>query len=146
MERTLDTNAYLDAVCQMLAEGAESVPVPVAGNSMQPFLRPGDYVHVGRAEHIRRGDILLFQRPGGQYVLHRVVKIGRDSLLMLGDNQREREPIDRSWVRAKAISANIRGKTVTAHSFRWWLFAYLWHWLSPWRRQIVWLHGIIFRK
>lgn len=142
MGRTLDTNKYLDAVCQMLADGAESVPVPVTGISMRPFLRTGDFVHVALpGEKIRKGDILLFRRPNGQYILHRVIKRKGDTYWMLGDSQLELEPIHSSWIRAKVISAKIQGKAVTTDSFRWWMFAYPWRWLSPWRKQIIWLHA-----
>lgn len=142
MGHTLDTSAYLNAVCQMLADGATSVPVPVTGVSMRPFLRTGDFVYVELpGENIRKGDILLFRRPNGQYVLHRVMKIRGDTLLMLGDSQLEKEPIHKSWIRAKAVSAKIRGETVSADSFRWWMFAHPWRWLAPWRKQIAWLHN-----
>lgn len=138
MERTLDTNAYLDTVCQILGDGGELVPVPVTGVSMRPFLRTGDYVYVKLPEEpIRRGDILLFQRPNGQYVLHRVMAIRGARYLMLGDSQLEMEPIYRNQIRARAVSARIRGGMITRRSFRWWLFACPWRWLAPWRRQII---------
>lgn len=146
MGRKLDTNTYLDAVCQMLTDGAKSVPVPVVGDSMRPFLQTGDFVHMDTAENIRRGDILLFQRPNGQYVLHRVVRKKPGGYWMLGDNQTVREPISGDQIRAKATSAKIRGVTVTADSLRWWMFAYPWRWLAPWRRQIAWLHNVTSDK
>lgn len=142
MGRTLDTTAYLNAVCQMLSDGAASVPVPVTGVSMRPFLRTGDFVYVELPDGpIRKGDILLFQRPNGQYVLHRVMKIRKDGYLMLGDSQLEMEPIHASCVRAKAASARIQGQIVAEGSFRWWMFSHPWRWLAPWRKQIAWLHA-----
>lgn len=146
MGRTLDTNTYLDAVCQMLADGAKSVPVPVAGVSMVPFLRAGDFVHVDPTGDIRKGDILLFQRPNGQYVLHRVMKIRGDCLWMQGDSQLQWEPIHRDWVRAKAVSAKIRRALVTENSFRWWMFAGPWRWLAPWRKQIFWIRSVTSKR
>lgn len=146
MGRTLDTNKYLDAVCQMLADGASSVPVPVVGDSMRPFLRVGDFVHVDRAENIRKGDILLFHRPNGQYVLHRVVRKMPEGYWMLGDNQTVCEPIHGGQVCAKVTSAKIRGEAVTTDSFRWWMFAHPWRWLAPFRTQIAWLHEKTVKK
>ena len=141
MERTLDTNVYLNAVCRMLSDGAASVPVPVIGASMQPFLRTGDFVYAELpGETIRKGDILLFHRPNGQYALRRVMKIRKDGYLMQGDSQLEMEPIQTDWIRAKAISAKVGGQTLTQKSFRWWMFAYPWRWLAFWRKQIAWLH------
>lgn len=144
MERVLDTNEYLDTVCRILAEGAKSVPVPVTGVSMGPFLHQGDFVYLELPEEpIRKGDILLFRRPNGHYVLHRVIGITPEGYRMLGDGQLVVEPIEKSWVRARAVSAKIRGEIVTAGSFRWWLFAYPWRWLALWRGQIFRLWRLI---
>ena len=58
------------------------------GTSMLPLLRQGkDSVALVRPETIKRGDILLYQRANGQYVLHRVVRVCRDGTLWFsGDN------------------------------------------------------------
>ena len=42
----LDTNQYLDAVCLMIREGRENVPVPIQGVSMRPFLRNADFAYL----------------------------------------------------------------------------------------------------
>ena len=141
MEHFLDTDQYLDAVCRMLQGGAASVPVPVKGVSMRPFLRTGDFVFLQLpGEKIRKGDIVLFRRANGQYVLHRVMKIRGDRLWMQGDSQLVKEPIRREQVRARATGAKIRGEMVPEDSFHWWKYAHLWRWLSPIRRQISWMH------
>ena len=44
MSRILDTQSYLDAVCDLLREGHTHVSVTVAGTSMTPFFDPGDTV------------------------------------------------------------------------------------------------------
>ena len=60
----LDTETYLDAVCRMIEEGREYVPVPVKGVSMRPFLRNADFAYLtALPKTIKKGDILLFQRP-----------------------------------------------------------------------------------
>lgn len=140
MGHKLDTNQYLDAVCQMLAEGAKSVPVPVVGNSMRPFLRTGDFVHVDLPGKLRKGDILLYRRSNGQYVLHRVMKIGKEHIWMLGDSQLEREKLHKDQICAQVTSAKVRGKHLSTGSMRWWMYAHPWRWLAPWRRRIAWLH------
>ena len=72
----LDTQAYLNTVCDMLAPGQTLVPVPVAGTSMCPFLHPGDTVYLSAPDRSPEvGDILLFRRPTGPYILHRVIGI-----------------------------------------------------------------------
>lgn len=143
--RTVDTKEYLDAVCGLLAQGSTAVPVPVAGNSMCPFLHPGDMVYLDRLTGVpQKGDILLFVRANGRYVLHRVAKRNRDgSLLMVGDNQRELEPVPADRVRAKVSYARCGGKTVAPGTFRWWFFTHPWLWLVPLRgivgKVYIWL-------
>lgn len=134
----LDTEKYLDAVCLMIADGREDVPVPVRGVSMRPFLRNADFAHLSPLPgRIRGGDILLFQRPDGQYVLHRVYRCRKDGLfLMLGDAQLVREPVTREQLRAKVSFVRRGGQIVKPGDFAWWFFAYPWRWLAPWRRQI----------
>jgi signal peptidase I len=147
MERVVDTVAYLDLVCQLLSEGHTAVPVPVKGVSMRPFLRDGDRVFLDLPKTaIRKGDIVLFRRTNGQYILHRVHRICRDgSFFMLGDSQLIPEPVPAEKIRARVSFAIIGGKTVKPRSLHWWFFAYPWRALAPFRRQIGWVRGV-FRK
>ena len=59
------------------------------GISMLPFIRPGiDSVTIsGVKDKIKKFDILLYRRDNGQFVLHRVVAVKKDSYVMCGDNQ-----------------------------------------------------------
>lgn len=143
----LDTEKYLDAVCRMIAEGHSNVPVPVTGVSMRPFLRTGDFAYlISLPDRVKKGDIMLFQRPGGQYVLHRVFKLQKDgSLLMLGDGQLNPEPVNRQQLRAKVGFVRCRGEDCRPGSFRWWFFACPWLRLARWRPQIAKLLAL-FRK
>ena len=131
----LDTEAFLDAVCAMVAEGKANVPVPIRGISMRPFLYDGDYAYLSPLPgKIKKGDILLFQRENRQYVLHRVYKTRRDgSLLMLGDSQVTAEPVAAHQLRAKASFVRRGGKDCRPGSFKWWVFAHPWRVFASWR-------------
>lgn len=143
----LDTEKYLDAVCLMLREGHENVPVPVQGISMRPFLRNADFAYlIPLPETIKKGDILLFQRKNNQYVLHRVYKIQKDAIiLMLGDSQQMPEPVEWNQFRAKVSFVRCGAETCKPGSFRWWFFACPWRILAPWRPQVAKLLAL-FRK
>ena len=93
MARILDTQEYLDTVCQLLQQGETSVAVPVAGGSMVPFLHNGDTVYLDLPDSpVKRGDIVLYTRSYGRYILHRVYRVRRDgSYIMVGDAQTELE-------------------------------------------------------
>ena len=70
----VDTKEYLDMVSDLLREGREQVAVTVAGSSMVPFLHHGDKVYLDPLpEVLKAGDVVLYRRAGGQYVL----QIGR---------------------------------------------------------------------
>ena len=143
----LDTEKYLDAVCLMISQGHENVPVPVRGVSMRPFLRNADFAYLVRLpEKLKRGDIVLYQRKNNQYVLHRVYKILENgSYLMLGDSQMEPEPVETEQLRAKVSFVRCGGVDCRPGSFRWWFFACPWLYLAPWRPQIAKLLSL-FRK
>lgn len=139
MELTVGTTEYLDTVCALLAGGKTNVPVPVTGASMTPFLHPGDTVSLAAvAPPLRRGDILLYRRKNGQYVLHRIVKIKRDgSLVMLGDGQTEREMLTPDAVCARAVRVLHKGNPLTPKSLRWRFFATVWIYMVPLRRPLT---------
>ena len=59
------------------------------GTSMLPLLRPGeDSVTLAPPPaEIQKYDILLYRRPSGAFVLHRVYRVEGETLTMIGDNQ-----------------------------------------------------------
>ena len=144
MAKLVDTREYLDMICQLLAEGKRDVPVPVAGSSMVPFLHNGDTVYLNLLDSPpKKGDVVLYTRPTGQYVLHRIVRVNSDgSFIMLGDAQQEREWVEsREWIRARMTRAVHQGKTMTHGSPRWRFYATVWIWVWPWRRKLMSVFG-----
>lgn len=143
----LDTKKYLDAVCLMLRQGSSQVPVPVAGVSMRPFLRSGDTVYLELIRQpVQPGDILLYQRSSGQYILHRVYKCRSDgSYLMLGDNQVTPEPVSAHQLRARVAAARVGGRMLAPGDRRWWLFSHPWRWLRPLRGLIGRVHNLLHK-
>lgn len=143
----LDTEKYLDAVCLMIDQGNENVPVPIQGVSMRPFLRNGDFAYlVPLGEQVKNGDMVLYQRKNNQYVLHRVYKTGKNgTYLLLGDSQQTPEPVTRSQLRARVAFVRCGGQDCKPGSFRWWFFACPWRIFAPWRPQIAKLLAL-FRK
>ena len=85
----LDTKAYLDSGCAMLKDGSTAVPVPVKGSSMVPFFREGDTVYLDSVPpKLHVGDIVLYTRASGDYILHRIVSVSSNGrFTILGDAQ-----------------------------------------------------------
>ena len=132
----LDPEKYLDAVCRMLAEGSRDVPVPIRGNQMLPFLKGADFAClVPLPRKIRPGDLILYRRCRGHYVLRRVYRVCRKGgYLMLGDNQVIPEPVSDHQLRAKVSSVRCGGRVLTPKNIRWWFFAHPRRWLVTLRR------------
>jgi hypothetical protein len=59
------------------------------GVSMMPLLRQGKDVFTLRrkgTERCRLGDVVLFRRSSGKFVLHRVIEVHPDDYVIMGDN------------------------------------------------------------
>ncbi len=131
----VDTEEYLNAVSALIAEGRE-VTVPVRGGSMNPFLVDNRdcVLLVPAPERLRRGDIVLFRRSSGQYVLHRIVAVRRSRpgghepvYFMRGDAQEMTEgPVARAQVRALAARVMRQGRWLTDRDLRVLFFRHLW--------------------
>ncbi len=67
----------------------EEFTLPITGTSMLPLLVQGrDLVRIKKApESLEIGDIPLYRRNNGMFVLHRVVEISENTYTMCGDNQ-----------------------------------------------------------
>lgn len=149
MQRTLDTKEYLDTVCELLQQGHSCVPVPVAGQSMIPFLHPGDTVYLDLPDSpLKKADIVLFTRPDGRYILHRIVKVNPDgSFILLGDAQTMRETVDSiGRIRARVTQVSCRSRLLTPKSLRWLFFATVWLWLEPLRPRLMGLWARLHKK
>ena len=129
MAKILDTQAYLDTVCDLLRDGHTHVPVTVAGTSMTPFFDPGDTVYLDLPDRpIQEGDVILFARFGQKYVLHRVVRVFEDGTLeLLGDAQIRSEQVAPEFVRAVVTAVRRGEKLYDEKSLRWRFFR------GPWR-------------
>ena len=117
-------------------ESVEALPLVISGNSMSPFLIHGrDTIYLSRLTRpVKRGDVLLYQRDSGAYILHRVYKIESDSFTMVGDAQTELEPGIRSeQVIAIMSSAERKGKKQAPGSFWWEFFEKVWIRMVPLR-------------
>ena len=75
-------------ILEVLSKGGTFTFIP-RGTSMLPLIREGlDSVILSPlCEKIYPGDIILYKRDNGQFVLHRVMKVKKDSFTMCGDNQ-----------------------------------------------------------
>lgn len=138
--RILDTQAFLDTVCDLLRQGESCVAIPVAGGSMVPFLHDGDTAQLEIPKSpLKKGDIVLYSRVGGRYILHRIVRVNPDgSFIMAGDAQQELELLPNAGhIHARVVSVRHKGKPDRPGSFRWWFYQHVWMWVLPYRHRLM---------
>lgn len=142
----MDIDAYMPVMRELLAQG-ECVSLTVTGESMVPFLRHGrDQI---RLEAVtappERGDMVLYQRRSGQYVMHRIMRRLPDgSYALIGDGQQQVEqPIAPQQIFALVTQVCRKGRWIDQSSLRWRFFAGPWLTLLPLRpvlrRMAHWL-------
>ena len=112
-----------------LLEETESVPLVISGYSMTPFLLHGrDTVYLSRIkEPLKRGDMVLYRRDTGAYILHRVYRVEGETYTMVGDAQTQLEPgIRKDQMLAKVVAVRRKGKLLKKGDFLWDFFEKTW--------------------
>lgn len=146
MSHMLETQAFLDAVCELLRQGETNIAIPVTGGSMVPFLHSGDMAYLNLPDTpLKKGDIVLYTRATGQYILHRICKINSDgSFLMVGDAQQTLEHLaGADQIHARVTSVRHEEKLYRPGMPRWWIYQHVWLWLRPVRRRLMKLRGML---
>lgn len=146
MSHMLETQAFLDTVCELLRQGETNIAIPVTGGSMVPFLHSGDMAYLNLPDTpLKKGDIVLYTRATGQYILHRIYKINPDgSFLMVGDAQQTLEHLPGAdQIHARVSSVRHKEKLYRPGMLRWWFYQHVWLWLRPVRRRLMKLRGML---
>lgn len=81
-------------------ENGGKAKLTVTGYSMMPMLRNRtDTVELKINEgRQKKGDIILYRRENGSYVLHRIIGLWDSGYICSGDNQAVREPVSEQQV------------------------------------------------
>lgn len=127
-------------------EDVKELPLTVTGNSMSPFLIHGrDTVYLSRLTRpARRGDVLLYRRDNGGYVLHRVYAATSEEYTMVGDAQTELEPgIRPDQVIAIVTRVVRKDQELRPGSFWWDFFETKWLRMLPVRAPVHKLYSAI---
>lgn len=124
---------------------------PVVGMSMMPLLNQHtDSVRlVAVTRPLVKYDIPLYVRPGGEYVLHRIVKVCDGYYVIRGDNTDYTEIVPFDWVVAVADGCSKNGvwhsfsdidmKRYAKKTVRWWRIR---NFIRSFRRRVVkWIRG-----
>ena len=104
----LPMNEMVEMIKEVISTDGEFRLYP-RGTSMLPLIVEGkDSVVLAKPSLLCVGDVVLYKRQNGQFVLHRIIKIKGDNLFICGDNQTDIEKgITKSDVIAKVIAVFI---------------------------------------
>ena len=110
------------------------------GDSMLPLIRQNrDLIiikkHQGR---LKKYDVPLYKRDGGQYVLHRVLKVRRNDYVLCGDNRCNKEyGISDKHIIGVLTAVKRNGRTINVTDRRYRIYVHLWCDFFPVRAAII---------
>lgn len=117
------------------------------GRSMRPFLRSGEdlmRIEARPEARLKAGDVVLYRRKSGRYVLHRIVKVRKADYVLCGDNCWQLEPgIRDEQILGKLTCVICNGQAVNVTGFGYRLKVNLWWVLYPFRAVFLWTRDMI---
>lgn len=131
----ISNDILLDSVVSMVKSG-KFVKINVSGSSMNPFLYNGDTIILKdiKIEKIRKGHIIL-GKYNKAYVLHRVIRKGKNHIYIAGDNNLGLvEEVLVSEVYALATTLIKSNSEIDLTSFYNRALGIIWYYLRPFRR------------
>lgn len=122
-----DMESIYPLIEEKISEGG-SIKIQVTGYSMYPLVenRRGSVLLV-KAEKIKKGDVPLFKRDDGSYILHRVVGKKNGAYKMRGDYEQKIEyPVYPEQIVAVAKGFYRNEKYISCDSFLYKLYKIFW--------------------
>ena len=145
MDSSIINDVHLEELMPVIKEclaNGKHIWFSPKGVSMLPMLRQGfDRVLLSPLpEKFGKYDLPLYQRDNGQYVLHRIVRVG-ETYTCVGDNQFALETRIRPDQMIALVTAFTRkGKKIPVNHLGYRFYCRFWHYSRPIRR--VWRGGI----
>ncbi len=146
--RVVDTRAYVSMLRGLTEEGHE-VSMLIAGSSMSPFLiHQRDTIFFQKPDRpLRRGDMVFYERPSGQFVMHRICRVRADGYDLVGDAQTRIEgPVTDAQIFALITKVQRKGRLLAPGDFWWEFFARVWIRMIPLRPIVVKLYGALVKR
>ena len=131
-----------------LMEETGTVPLVISGYSMTPFLmHRRDTVYLSKVGRpLKKGDMILFRRDSGDYILHRILRAENGVFTLVGDAQNWLEQVREDQVLALVTAVRRKGRLLKPGSFWWEFFEKIWIRMIPLRHPIMKLYARIFRS
>lgn len=132
---------------EKILKSGKQVETQVRGYSMYPFLFPQKtWVRIRpvKGKKLKRGDVVLYRRETGLWVLHRIVRTDGKWFYMAGDNQTEIEgPVSKAQIFGWMSEYRKDEKWHSVYFVPYWLGSRLWLKVLPVRGPISkWVHKL----
>ena len=139
MEKVKIPMEELVPLLQLQMEKGGSAVLPITGTSMLPMLRNDidSVVITPVTRPLKKGDIPLYKRENGSFVLHRIVGFREDAYLCCGDNQWLKETVKKEQVIAVVCAYFRAGTRRSLNSLSYRLYVPIWSFLRPLRRFLA---------
>lgn len=126
---------------QVLQEHGQLVYTNV-GDSMWPLLHEGrDLMIIEKKPEgrMKKYDAILYKRPCGKYIMHRILKVRKNDYVLCGDNRWQREfGVQDDWVLGVLTAVVRKGKRISVTSFKYRLYVHIWC-------DFYWIRAFILR-
>lgn len=138
MNSLQNKKTQLDQLMPLIQEeldAGRSVRFSPSGISMLPMLRDGldSVVLSPLPERLKKYDLPLYRRSSGQYVLHRVIKVG-STYTCIGDNQFCKETgLQHGEMIALVTSFYRNNKEIKTSNLGYQIYCRFWHYSRPLR-------------
>ena len=136
--RTISMENLVPLLLLQMKEGGRA-KLTVTGHSMRPMLfHQRDSVELTAvSQRQKKGDVVLYRRENGQYVLHRIIAVTEKGYVCCGDNQYVREPVSHNQLLGVVDTFTRKGKVVSVAELGYRLYTAAWVELFSLRRCYI---------
>lgn len=111
----------------------QPVVTMTSGDSMEPLLfHRSTRVVIRQADGIlQKGDLPVYRRPSGQFVMHRIVSVKDDCYWTRGDNRYGTECVPKEWVLGVVTEIYRKNRHIFVTDWRYRLYVKIWNGSYP---------------
>ena len=122
-----DMETMLPLIEATISSGG-SVKLKVSGFSMYPLVSSRrDSVLLAKADDIKVGDVPLYKRSDGSYILHRIVGKKNGAYVTMGDYETKKEyPVNPEQIVAKAVGFYRKERFIDCKSDLYKIYKFFW--------------------
>lgn len=103
------------------------------GDSMEPLLyHQNTRVVIQKANgKLKKGDLPVYRRPSGQFVMHRIIRVEDSCYYTRGDNRFGSERVPEEWVLGVVTEIYRKNSHILVTDWRYRLYVTIWNLIYP---------------